>query len=178
MPIQEAKSSTNIRLKFKTSLQDGLILATIGRIDHILLSLEAAKLKLNLKIGNFTTEVSFFAQPNAAQLSFNLFFIFKVWSPPNIYFNDRQWHEVTITRYEKNITFQVNEHFIREQLPDGIGELSIHFGVFLGGLGDFTAPSVDYDYANFRGCVSDVSCFSLVLLNTQNALYYVFAGLL
>lgn len=55
------------------------------------------------------------------------------------------------------MTFQINEHFIREQLPEGIGELSIHFGVFLGGFGDFTAPSILREYENFRGCISDVS---------------------
>lgn len=58
LPIQEAKSSTNIRLKFKTSLDSGLILATIGRIDYILLSVQEARLKLNLKIGDYKAEVS------------------------------------------------------------------------------------------------------------------------
>lgn len=89
---------------------------------------------------------------------------FQVWSPPNIHFNDRQWHEVTITRYEKNVTFQVNEHFIREQLPDGIGELSIHFGVFLGGLGEFSVPSIEHNYESFRGCISDVYYNNISLL--------------
>lgn len=57
LPTQEAKNSTNIRLKFKTSLQNGLILATIGRIDYILLSLDNARLKVDLKIADFKTEV-------------------------------------------------------------------------------------------------------------------------
>lgn len=59
----------------------------------------------------------------------------------------------------------MNEHFIRELLPDDIGELSIHFGVFLGGLGDFTAPSIESSYVeNFRGCISDVYYNNISLL--------------
>lgn len=43
----------------------------------------------------------------------------------------------------------------RKVLPPQTGELNIHFGVFFGGLGDFSESylnSVD----NFRGCMSDV----------------------
>lgn len=43
----------------------------------------------------------------------------------------------------------------RKTLPSGIGELNVHFGVFIGGLGDFSETylsSVD----NFRGCMADV----------------------
>lgn len=41
-------------------------------------------------------------------------------------------------------------------MPSQIAELNVHFGVFLGGLGDFSESylsSVD----NFRGCMSDVN---------------------
>lgn len=44
----------------------------------------------------------------------------------------------------------------RKILPPQTGELNVHFGVFFGGLGDFSETylnSVD----NFRGCMSDVS---------------------
>ena len=40
-------------------------------------------------------------------------------------------------------------------LPPQTGELNVHFGVFFGGVGDFSEAylnSVD----NFRGCMSDV----------------------
>lgn len=43
----------------------------------------------------------------------------------------------------------------RKTLSSEIGELNVHFGVFIGGLGDFSESylnSVD----NFRGCMSDV----------------------
>lgn len=46
-------------------------------------------------------------------------------------------------------------HCYRKVLPAQTGELNVHFGVFFGGLGDFSEAylnSVD----NFRGCMSDV----------------------
>lgn len=45
---------------------------------------------------------------------------------------------------------------IRKTLPSRINEFNVHFGVFLGGLGDFSETylgTVD----NYRGCISDVS---------------------
>lgn len=43
----------------------------------------------------------------------------------------------------------------RKVLPPQTGELNIHFGVFFGGLGDFSEPYVNA-VDNFRGCMSDV----------------------
>lgn len=51
----------------------------------------------------------------------------------------------------------------RKVLPPQTGELNVHFGVFFGGLGDFSETylnSVD----NFRGCMSDVSCDKLCVV--------------
>lgn len=48
----------------------------------------------------------------------------------------------------------------RKVLPPQTGELNIHFGVFFGGLGDFSESylnSVD----NFRGCMSDVRMINM-----------------
>lgn len=43
----------------------------------------------------------------------------------------------------------------RKVLPPQTGELNVHFGVFFGGLGDFSEPYVNA-VDNFRGCMSDV----------------------
>lgn len=51
---------------------------------------------------------------------------------------------------------QIGEHFVREHLPAEVGELNIHFGVFLGGLNEFT-ESYLRSIESFRGCISDVS---------------------
>lgn len=62
-------------------------------------------------------------------------------------------------------------------LPAQTAELNVHFGVFFGGLGDFSESylnSVD----NFRGCMSDV-CFFIYFyfspnLPTNNTLHFVY----
>lgn len=43
----------------------------------------------------------------------------------------------------------------RKVLPPQTGELNIHFGVFFGGLGDFSESYLNA-VDNFRGCMSDV----------------------
>lgn len=58
MPIQEAKISTNIRLKFKTGQENGLLFATAGRFDALTLSLHSGQLKLDFRISEHHVEVS------------------------------------------------------------------------------------------------------------------------
>lgn len=63
---------------------------------------------------------------------------------------------MAIQRYETNLTLQVDEYFIRKSLPSRITEFNVHFGVFLGGLGDFSESYLSA-IDNFRGCISDVN---------------------
>ena len=58
-------------------------------------------------------------------------------------------------RYETNLTLQVDEHFIRKTLSGDVQELNVHFGAFLGGVGDYTDTYI-LGLENFRGCISDV----------------------
>jgi len=67
-----------------------------------------------------------------------------------------EWHDVAVQRFENNITLQVDGYIMRKQLPGDLAALNIHFGTFLGGVGDFTAEFLD-DVIGFRGCISDVS---------------------
>jgi hypothetical protein len=59
MPIQEAKLSTNIRLKFRSRQPNTMIFLTSGRTDHCLLTLNDGRIKFQLKINEYETEVSF-----------------------------------------------------------------------------------------------------------------------
>jgi chondroitin sulfate proteoglycan 4 len=78
-----------------------------------------------------------------------------LWSPNGLIFNDLNWHDVVISRYESNFTMQIDEHFVRNNLPLNVAELNVHFGVFLGGVGEFTEAYLGA-LENFRGCISDV----------------------
>ena len=52
--------------------------------------------------------------------------------------NDETWHEVNLTRREANITLQIDViHTTRSILPGRFFELNIHYGVYIGGQGDF-----------------------------------------
>lgn len=57
MPLQEAKLSTNIRLKFRTRQVNAMIFLTAGRTDHCLLTLNDGRIKFQLKINEYETEV-------------------------------------------------------------------------------------------------------------------------
>lgn len=91
----------------------------------------------------------------------------QLYSPGEYYLNDAQWHDVSILRYETNITFQIDSHFVRHFIPPEIGKLNIHFGIYVGGLGDFSITSV-IDDAYFRGCISDVSIKINCIFKTIN----------
>lgn len=77
-------------------------------------------------------------------------------SPKKQKLNDLEWHDVAVQRFENNVTLQVDGHIMRKQLPNDLAALNVHFGTFLGGVGDFTAEFLN-DVIGFRGCISDVS---------------------
>lgn len=57
MPLQEAKLSTNLRLRFRTRQDNGILFLAAGRTDYCLLSIDDGRVKLNLKINEHFTEV-------------------------------------------------------------------------------------------------------------------------
>lgn len=57
MPLQEAKLSTNIRLKFRSRQANAMVFLTSGRTDHCLLTLNDGRIKFQLKINEYETEV-------------------------------------------------------------------------------------------------------------------------
>lgn len=58
MPLQEAKLSTNLRLRFRTRQDNGLLFLAAGRTDYCLLSVDDGRIKLQFKINEHFTEVS------------------------------------------------------------------------------------------------------------------------
>lgn len=58
MPLQEAKLSTYLRLRFRTRQENGILFLAAGRTDYCLLSIDDGRVKLNLKINDHSTEVN------------------------------------------------------------------------------------------------------------------------
>ncbi|CAK1588060.1 unnamed protein product [Parnassius mnemosyne] len=133
-PLQEAKGITDISFKFRTHLSDALLLLAAGKTDYCMIRLESGRLKLHINLGAGESELS---------------------SPKGIHLNDTQWHHVSIIRREANLTMKVDESTVKKRLPGRFFELNIHFGIFLGGQGDFSELFLGH-MENFRGCMEDV----------------------
>ncbi|XP_050683596.1 chondroitin sulfate proteoglycan 4 [Leptidea sinapis] len=133
-PLQEAKGVTDISFRFRTHLSDALLLLAAGKTDYCMIRLESGRLKLHINLGAGESELS---------------------SPKSIHLNDTQWHHITIIRREANLTLKVDDNIVKKRLPGRFFELNIHFGIFLGGQGDFSELFLGH-MENFRGCMEDV----------------------
>lgn len=93
VPLKEAKSSTDIRFKFRTRLPNALLLLVAGPIDHCIIRLDGGRIKISINLGAGESEVS---------------------TPHNLILNDLKWHEVLIIRKEANISVVVdNVHTVK-----------------------------------------------------------------
>ncbi|XP_041986792.1 chondroitin sulfate proteoglycan 4 [Aricia agestis] len=133
-PLQEAKGVTDISFRFRTHLSDALLLLAAGKIDYCMIRLESGRLILHINLGAGESELS---------------------SPKGAYLNDTKWHHVSIIRREANLTMKIDDNIVKKRLPGRFFELNIHFGIFLGGQGDFSELFLGH-MENFRGCMEDV----------------------
>ncbi|XP_054277996.1 chondroitin sulfate proteoglycan 4 [Macrosteles quadrilineatus] len=135
VPLQDAKSTTEVQLKFRTKQSEALLLLAAGRTDYCLIRLEAGRLKVHINLGAGETEVA---------------------SPKGLKLNDLTWHQVVVSRTDANITLLVDQiHVTREKLPGKFFELNIHYGVYVGGQGDFSELFLGHGEW-LRGCLADV----------------------
>lgn len=58
MPLQEAKMSTNIRVKFRTRQENAFLFLAAGRTDYCLLRLESGLISFSYKIERDVVQVS------------------------------------------------------------------------------------------------------------------------
>ncbi|XP_017754048.1 PREDICTED: LOW QUALITY PROTEIN: chondroitin sulfate proteoglycan 4 [Eufriesea mexicana] len=135
LPVQEAKGATDISFRFRTHLADAMLLLAVGKTDYCLIKLEAGRLKVHINLGAGESEMA---------------------SARGLTLNDLSWHEVNLTRREANITLQIDViHMTKSLLPGRFFELNIHYGVFIGGQGDFNELFLGHtDY--LRGCMADI----------------------
>lgn len=135
LPLQDAKSSTDISFKFRTSRPESLLFLVAGKTDYCLIMLQQGIVKVHINLGAGESEVS---------------------SPHNLKLNDLEWHHVKLIRNEADIQLILdNEHTSRASLPGRFYELNIHYGVFVGGMGDFNEIFLG-NQKNFRGCLENV----------------------
>lgn len=77
-------------------------------------------------------------------------------TPEQISFSDNIWHDVTIQRHDSNITMRIDNHLLTKTFPQNSVKFHVHFGIFLGGVGEFSETYLN-KINNYRGCLSDVS---------------------
>ncbi|XP_053634278.1 chondroitin sulfate proteoglycan 4 [Cherax quadricarinatus] len=143
LPLQEARSSTEISLRLKTHRSDALLLLAAGNTDYCLVVLEGGALRVRINLGAGESELS---------------------SAPRLRLDDLFWHEVRISRNTAQMTLTIdNIHTTRMTLPGRFHELNIHYGVFLGGMGDFTEVFLGL-LDDFRGCMDQVMYNGLDIL--------------
>ncbi|KAF5283047.1 hypothetical protein FQR65_LT14108 [Abscondita terminalis] len=134
LALKEAKGHTDIHFKFRSHLSDALILLVAGTTDYCILRLDDGRLKVNINLGSGEFEIA----------------------SRNVKLNDLKWHEVSVTRREANLTLVIdNLQPVRKQLPGKFFELNVHYGLFVGGYGNFTDIFFGHQ-ENFRGCLSDL----------------------
>lgn len=68
MPLQEAKISTNIRLRFRTHQESALLLLAAGRTDYCLVGLDSGRIKFLFKVDDFVAEVRYNIHVNLSNL--------------------------------------------------------------------------------------------------------------
>ncbi|KAF5300206.1 hypothetical protein FQA39_LY11240 [Lamprigera yunnana] len=134
LALKEAKGHTDIHFKFRSHLPDALILLVAGTTDYCILRLDDGKLKVNINLGSGEFEIS----------------------SRNLKLNDLKWHDVSVTRREANLSLVIdNLPPVKKQLPGKFFELNVHYGLFVGGYGNFTDMFFGHQ-ENFRGCLSDL----------------------
>ncbi|XP_018320586.1 neurexin-1 isoform X2 [Agrilus planipennis] len=133
IPLKEAKGSTDIHFKFRTHLSNALIILVAGVTDYCIVRLDNTRLKININLGSGEYEVS----SSSSKL------------------NDFKWHKVHISRAEANLTLIVDNKFTTKHLPGKFFELNIHYGLFVGGHGNFSDLFFGH-IGNFRGCLADI----------------------
>ncbi|XP_059478684.1 chondroitin sulfate proteoglycan 4-like isoform X2 [Neocloeon triangulifer] len=135
VPLQDSRSTTELVLRFRTKRPDALLFLAAGRTDYFLVRLEAGKLKVHVNLGAGESEIKL---------------------AKGLRLDDLSWHEVFITRKDADMTVQVDMiHVTREELPGRFYELNIHYGLFVGGQGDFSEIFLGH-LDNVRGCMADV----------------------
>jgi chondroitin sulfate proteoglycan 4 len=143
LPFQEAKSSTDIHFRFRTLLPNALILLVAGTTDYCIVRLENGRIKININLGAGESELL---------------------SQHNLKLNDFKWHDVSINRREANLSMQVDRaQIVQKQLPGQFFELNIHYGLFIGGHGNFSEIFFGH-LDNFRGCLSELSYNGVMVL--------------
>ncbi|XP_014249447.1 chondroitin sulfate proteoglycan 4 [Cimex lectularius] len=135
VPLLEGKNVTDISFKIMTKKSDALLLLAAGQTDYCLMKLVSGRLKVYINLGAGESTIA---------------------SPHGLRLDDLNWHHISFTRKDADVTLTIdNIHVTREKLMGDFFLLNIHYGLFIGGQGEFSELFLGHgDW--LRGCLSDL----------------------
>ncbi|XP_071954470.1 pikachurin-like [Antedon mediterranea] len=137
--------TTDIRVDFKTVSNEGLMLwtgqdAMTSSSDFMSLGLQNGILRLSYNLGSGETSVT-----------------------ANTSINDGEWHTVSISRIGREAKMTVDKKEIVSAVTKGsLSYLNTNNGMFIGGMNDIEALTLNRYYAGFQGCIRNVELASKV----------------
>ncbi|XP_076366495.1 neurexin-4 isoform X2 [Tachypleus tridentatus] len=123
------------RFRFRTNHADGLMLySRASQGDFFALQLVGNQLVLNMDLGGEGIMTSV-----------------KVGS----LLDDNLWHDVMISRYQRDVTFNVDRVVVKERIRGDFTQLNLNSMFYIGGLPNFNQDGLVVA-ANFTGCVENL----------------------
>lgn len=119
IPLQDAKSTTEIHLRFRTKQADALLFLAAGKTDYCLIKLQSGKLKVShfcrVFVGFSNTGSLFDAYAISFQVHINLGAGEPDLPPPKgLRLDDLVWHQVSLSRKDGVINVTIdNIHVIK-----------------------------------------------------------------
>lgn len=87
VPIQDAKSDTDLVVEFRTSQPSALLFLAAGATDYCVVTLQAGVVRARIDLGSGDAALQ---------------------TPPGLVFNDFQWHAVRLERRQAAVTLSVD----------------------------------------------------------------------
>ncbi|XP_066507676.1 chondroitin sulfate proteoglycan 4-like [Hoplias malabaricus] len=142
----ESFNRNSLHVRFRTSSPDGLLFLAAGENDFLWVALHSGRIQVRLEFGSGERTLR---------------------SEKGVALNDLMWHTLELQHDEHNVTLTVdiNSHSTL-RMPGPDLELSVHEGLYVGGLGSLDKLYLFGDMCpvGFRGCLDEV------LFNEHNLL--------
>ncbi|XP_052099756.1 chondroitin sulfate proteoglycan 4-like [Mytilus californianus] len=133
LPFQDDSDTTQLQLRFRTSLPNGLLFLASGTTDYLSVVIKSGKLEVELDLGSGVILLS---------------------SVKNTQLNDGNWHRVRFQ--QKALSFNLiidDDEIIRTAGTGSLTKLNIQNGIYLGGT---PSDISGHGFQNFRGCLQNV----------------------
>ncbi|XP_045921927.1 chondroitin sulfate proteoglycan 4-like [Micropterus dolomieu] len=132
----ETSIQTILHVRFRTSSQVGLLFLAAGRRDFLLLELISGRLQVRLDLGSGERSLR---------------------SEKSIHLSDLAWHSMELTHDHHNVNMTVDRNSHTSlRMPGPDLELSVEYGLYVGGAAGLNHPKLLNISGGFRGCLDEV----------------------